>query len=77
MPNPPITLKKAVSIAEMSMILQRQTYQFDATMYNRGVFNAKTENARIKYDQLTQAMQLLKSLVSPGRPAGRSDDTNP
>ena len=59
-----ITLKKAVSVAEMSMVLQRQTYKFDSSMYDRGVYNAKTNNAKIRYDQLTQAIELLKSLVS-------------
>ncbi len=65
MTKPPITLKKTVEIAVLCMTFQRQTYKFDSSMYDRGVYNAKTQNARQKYDQLTQAMELLKSLVSP------------
>jgi hypothetical protein len=65
MPIKPISLKKTVDLAVLCMTFQRQTYKFDASMYDRGVYNAKTENARQKYDQLTAAMDLLKSLVSP------------
>ncbi len=71
MSKPTITLKKTVEIAVLCMTFQRQTYKFDASMYDRGVFNAKTQNARQKYDQLTAAMELLKSLVSPIARAGR------
>ena len=65
MPKPSITLKKAVAVAELSMILKRQTYKFDASMYDRGVYNAKTINAKEKYNELTESIALLKSLVAP------------
>jgi len=44
------------------MILQRQTYKFDATMYDRGVYNAKTTQAKYKYDLITEAIEFFKSL---------------
>jgi hypothetical protein len=77
MPKSPITLKKAVELAVLCMTFQRQTYKFDASMYDRGVYNAKTTNAKQKYDQLTQAMELFKSLVSPLPAAAAPGDTNP
>jgi hypothetical protein len=58
------------------MTFQRQTYKFDSSIYDRGVYNAKTSNAKVKYDQLTEAIALLKSLVSPVPAPGAPGDTN-
>ena len=73
---PPITLEKATEVAEFAMILQRQTYKFDATMYDRGVYNAKTTQAKYKYDLITEAIEFFKSLVSPAVPGQDPTDTN-
>ena len=73
MPKTTITLKKAVMCAEMALVLHRQAFKFDASMYDRGVFNQKTQNAKAKYEQITAAIALLKSLVAPVNPRGQQD----
>jgi hypothetical protein len=78
-----ITIKKAVLVATMAMTLQRQTYAFDHSMYLRGVSNLHTENSYKKFEELTEAIELFKTLVAPelmgvvpsSAPAGGPDDT--
>jgi hypothetical protein len=75
MPKPPLTLRRAVAVAEMAMVLQRRTYAFDRNLYVRGVHSPHTERSYEKYEQLTEAISLLKSLVAPLPPAAAPGDT--
>jgi len=84
MPKKPMTLKRAVLTAEMAMVLQRQVYAFDRNMFDRGIFTPHTENAKLKFEQLTEAIAFLRSLidplpvqlVTPVDPTGQQIDTN-
>jgi hypothetical protein len=58
------------------MILQRQVYNFDHLKFIHGYINPHTTNAAFQFDQLTEAIALIKSLVvTPVNPAGQSKDT--
>jgi hypothetical protein len=71
----PMTFRKAVMTAEMAMVLQRQTYAFDRGMFDRGVITPHTTNCKEKYEQLTEAIALLKGLVSTTDPAAPAPDS--
>ena len=58
-----ITLKKAVLVATLAMVVQRQSYHLDKFKFDQGIVNQKTLNAQQKYDQLTEAIALFQSLV--------------
>jgi len=59
MPKPTITLRKAVMCAEMAMVLYRQAFKFDASMYDRGVFNQKTQNAKVSMSRSPRPLPYL------------------
>jgi hypothetical protein len=71
-----ITLKTAVSLATLSLTFQRQTYKFDSSMYDRGVYNNKTNHAKTQYDLITAAIDLLNSLVTGPAQQPAPGDTN-
>jgi hypothetical protein len=71
-----ITFKCAVTVAIKAMVLQMLTYSLLNHLYKSGTITPKTKLAHQKYEQLTEAIELFKTLVVPSSaPAGGPDDT--